>query len=481
MIWAQILWGAILAGLLGWNFRRAWRWEHGAEAEGFWVRKYGRQTYVFVPPTILFWILLLFLGLFMLRLGVWDGLSRFAALTSDVLLLLSAYFLLLLALLPLLRRRISARACAVLWMAPAFLSWQANTLISIQPLPRRTIYIPRPVMPVLIAVWIAGFFAVAGYYLISHLVFRRWVRRHTHAEPDAAVRSLWEAEREALDYRWPVSLLRGPVPAPFSMGKTKRGRCTVLPERDYSPEELSMIFRHELHHLQREDVDTKAFLCLCNALCWFNPLVWIATRKAAEDLERSCDEIVTEQMGEAERRAYAHLLLEAAAPGRGCTTCLSAAAGTLRYRLKNVMEQRRRALGTLLLMAALFGCVLCFGLVSVSDARGSFTELVLRDTQIESVIDDRDRSAVIHDWDDAALRDILRGVELEHLGGLRSSTATEYGGITFILPGLRFAHLTERKLTVFDSQKLLPNNTADCYLVRGAVDFDAIRAALGAG
>ncbi len=242
-----------------------------------------------------------------------------------------------------------------------------------------------------------------------------------------------------------------------------------------------MIFRHELHHLQREDVDTKAFLCLCNALCWFNPLVWIATRKAAEDLERSCDEIVTEQMGEAERRAYAHLLLEAAAPGRGCTTCLSAAAGTLRYRLKNVMEQRRRALGTLLLMAALFGCVLCFGLVSVSDARGSFTELVLRDTQIESVIDDRDRSAVIHDWDDAALREILRGVELEHLGGLRSSTATEYGGITFILPGLRFAHLTERKLTVFDSQKLLPNNAADCYLVRGAVDFDAIRAALGAG
>ena len=291
--------------------------------------------------------------------------------------------------------------------------------------------------------------------------------------------ALFEAEKAALDYRRPVALLRGPVAAPFSMGRTKRSRCTVLPERDYSPEELSMIFRHELHHLQREDVDTKVFLCLCNALGWFNPLVWIATRKAAEDLERSCDEIVTEQMSETERRAYARLLLDAAAPGRGCTTCLSAAAGTLRYRLKSVMEQRRRALGTLLVMAALFGCVLCFGLVSVSDARGSFPELLLRHTQIESVIDDRDRYTVIHEWDDAALRKALDAVELEHLGGLRH-TGTERGGVTFITPDRKYIHLTQRQLIVFDYRKLLPNMTADCYLVRSAVDFDAIRAALHA-
>ena len=59
---------------------------------------------------------------------------------------------------------------------------------------------------------------------------------------------------ERLEYKRPVLLLRGEVNAPFSMGQTKRSRCTVLPNRDYTEEELSMIFSHELHHLQRCDV-----------------------------------------------------------------------------------------------------------------------------------------------------------------------------------------------------------------------------------
>ena len=477
MIWAQILWGLFLAGLLGFSFHRAWRWEHGAEGDVLFAEKYGKQTYVFVPPTILFWILLVFLGMFVLRFGAREGLVRFAALTADVLLILCVYYVLLLILLPLLRRWFSARACAVLWLVPAFLSWQANVLLSTLPLPRWTIYIPRRVMSVLIAVWIAGSFTVAEYYLISHLVFRKWVRNHTYVVLDAAVCSLWDRERESLDYRWPVALLRGPVDAPFSMGSTKRSRCTVLPERDYAPEELSMIFRHELHHLQRGDVDTKAFLCLCNALCWFNPLVWIATRKAAEDLERSCDEIVTEDMEETERKAYAHLLLEAAAPGRGCTTCLSAAVGTLRYRLKGVMDRRRRLLGTLLLMAALFGCVMCFGVFSLCDARGSVSELLLSDgTEITYVSNHSHPFGM--EWDDAAMRAAIGGIELEHIAGLRNPVL-DGKRITFLLSGGRIATLTERIFIVNGFNHDM--NTADCYLVKSAVDFDAIRAALEAG
>ena len=30
----------------------------------------------------------------------------------------------------------------------------------------------------------------------------------------------------------------------------------------------------------------------CTALCWFNPFLWIAMRKSAEDLELSCDELI---------------------------------------------------------------------------------------------------------------------------------------------------------------------------------------------
>ena len=476
MIWAQLIWGLVLAWTLGFCFHRAWKWEHGAKAELPFNGKYGKETHVFVLPTILFWILLAFLVWYVLLLGAREGLLRFGALTADVMLLLSVYFVLLLALLPLLRRWFSARACAVLWLVPAFLSWQVGTLIRTLPLPRRTIYVPRGALPVIGAVWLAGFLAVGAYYLISHLVFRARVRETAVPERDPDTLALWDRERDAMEYKRPTRLLCGDVPAPFSMGNTKRGRCTVLPKRGYTPEELTMIFRHELHHLQRCDVDTKVFFCLCNAFCWFNPLVWIATRRAAEDLERSCDEIVTEDMDDAARKAYARLLLDAAGPGRGCTTCLSAAAGTLRYRLKGVMDRRRRLLGTVLLMAALLACVMSFGYVSFSDARGSFTELLLPEgTEIEYVFDPMQPGA--GEWDDTALRKALGGVELEHIAGPRDPFR-EGDNITFRLNDGKgkYVTLTDRVLVINDFPHFM--NTTDCYLVKGPVDWDAIRQTL---
>ncbi len=473
MIWGQAIWGAVVAGLLGFTFRRAWRWEHGGEADVLFAEKNGKETYVLVPPTVLVWILLGFLGIFLWQYGPRDGLVRFAALAADVLLLLCVYYLLLLLLLPLLRGRFSARACAVLWLVPAILSWQINALISTVPLPRMTIYVPRSALPAAGGVWLAGFLGVGGYYLITHFRFSRWVRRHSEPEREEEVLDVWKRLREELEYRRPVRLLRADVPAPFSMGRTKRSRCTVLPRRSYSPEELGMIFRHELHHLQRCDVDTKVFLNQCRALCWFDPLVWIAVRKAAEDLERSCDEIVTEGMDEAGRRTYADLLLDSAAPAQGCTTCLSAAAGTLRYRLKSVMEPRRRPLGTLVLMAALFLCVMCFGLVSFTDMRGSFAPLLLTpDTEIRYISDSLYAGQTIR-WDDDALREALGGIELEHIAGARRPVVRGRF-ITLLLPGARLVTLTDTAVVVTDNRGHI--SSFDCWLIRGGLDWEALRA-----
>ena len=474
MIWAQLIWAAVLAGVLGYTFHRAWRWEHGSDSYQIFGETRGKETFVLVPPTVLFWVLLIPFILFVLFLGLRDGVIRFAALMLDVLLILSVYFVLLLLLLPLFRRWFSARACAVLWLVPAFLSWQGHALISTLPLPRLTVPIPRQTLPVIGVVWLAGFLLVGGYYLVSHLIFCVRVHRQTAPETDTEILALWEREREALDYQRPVRLLRGDVPAPFSMGRTRWSRCTVLPCRAYEPQELSLIFCHELHHLQRCDVDTKVFLCLCNALGWFNPLIWIATRKAAEDLERSCDEIVTEGMEPEARRAYARLLLDAAAPIPGCTTCLSAAAGTLRYRLKGVMEQNRRRLGTLLLMAALFSCVMCFGTVSVTDAQGSFTDLVLGpDTEIRAAYDMQFSPDA--DWDLVSLRRALDGVELEHIAGLRGPFTGDRQ-ITLLLSDGRYASLSDRALVIRELGRA--GGIADCYLVKGGLDWEALHTGL---
>lgn len=469
MIWPKIIWGLVLAALLGINFRRAWKWEHGAEPLAlFGESKNGKETFVFVPPTILFWILLIFFVMYVIAEGPEEGFIMFIALLADMMLIMCVYFALLLVFLPLLRKKISARACAVLWLIPAFLSWQSHVLIRSLPLPKETVYIPRKTLLIIGLIWAAGFIAVGAYYIITNTVFAVRIRKSSKKEQDAVVLAVFKGVQEALDYHHPVKVLRADVKSPFSMGLTRLNRCTVLPDKSYSKEELELIFSHELHHLQRCDVDTKVFLCMCNAFCWFNPLVWIATKKAAEDLELSCDEIVTEGMEESRRRAYSDLILSSAAPSRGCTTCLSSAAGTLRYRLKGIMKQKKRLLGTGLLMTAIFICVMCFGLVSVSDAKGTAADLFLANTAEISHIYDNEYKTV--SWNYEKVRNALEGIKTERLAGLRAPIK-DSDEITIFYSDGSFICIAENVVTVHD---LHNSRKTEYYVVKSGVNLDAL-------
>ena len=80
MIVFQIIWGLILACMLGSSFRRTWNLEHGTpNYSGFTVGKNrGTETVVFFPPTALFWILLIFfiMYLYLVRNAIdWDSLG----------------------------------------------------------------------------------------------------------------------------------------------------------------------------------------------------------------------------------------------------------------------------------------------------------------------------------------------------------------------------------------------------------------------
>ena len=466
----HIFWAVFLAVMLGFSFHQSWKFEHGKKAPG----ERGKETSVWFPPTTMFWILLAFLVLILVFRGIQKGLTFFTALSCEVMVLISIYFILMLIVLPLLRRWFSARACAVLWLVPTFLFWQVHILMKVRPLPRYTLYLPHKLLPIIVIVWLVGFIAVGGYYIVKHIAFSKFVRSNSEEECDKEILAIWNQIKSALDYQRPVKLLRADVSTPFSMGRINRTRSTVLPRRNYTTEELSMIFSHELHHLQRSDVDTKIFLSLCNAFCWFNPLVWLATKKAAEDLERSCDEIVTENMSESERKNYANLLLDSAGPIGGFTTCLSAAAATLRYRLKSVMNQKNRFIGTVLIMVALFTCVMCSGVFSITDSRGSFTSLVMSEDEIIAIYDGKTPIGSKEiEWDDNSLNHVLEGIELERIAGAGSfSYRLEDEYISFILSDNRIANLYNQTVIVNDFE----GGSDDFYIIKGDFDIESLRA-----
>ena len=427
MIVLRIFWALFLAGMVAFTFRRAWNWEHGEPAPERILSDKPRtkETVVWVDPTILP-IMLLTILIILVAMSGRDGVERFLWLSLDVMIIISVYFLLLAFLLPVLRRYFSARACATMWVLPVFMFWQVHVLWDIAPVPAFVIYIPSHVMDVLFLLWGIGFVAVFSGKFLAHFLFR-W-RILSAAEPvkDAQVLELFESERKELEYYRPVRLMVSEkIAVPLSMGTTKRTRVTVLPNRTFTQQELQFIFRHEIHHLQRSDVGNKIFFAFCQAMCWFNPLVWIATRKASDDLELSCDEIVLEGMDEQLRRQYAELLLDTAGKAGGFTTCLSAAAETMRYRLKNVMSVRKRWPGTLLLAVAMFLCVMSYGFIAVSEDRGTVSELITESAAAINVTDvyyqpeGGSRFTEVYDWDREGLFAYLTSLDAEQLGSIK--------------------------------------------------------------
>ena len=486
----RMLWALFLAGFVAYAFRRTWRWEHGTpmpETMFGGDKPRTKETAVWLDPSFLPILLLIILIFFGITDGI-SGVKRFMSLSLDVMIMISIYFLLLIFMLPVFRRYFSARACATMWVLPVFLFWQAHILLQNAPIPAFVIYIPSNILNTLFLIWAIGFVVVFTGKFVLHFIFRHKVMSAATLVSDPKLLELFDKELKNLEYYHPVKLMiSSAVSVPLSMGSRKRTRVTVLPNREFTHQELQFIFRHEIHHLQRGDVNNKVFFAFCQALCWFNPLIWIATRKASDDLELSCDEIVLEEMDEGMRRQYAELLLDSAGHSRGFTTCLSSAAETMRYRLKNVVSVRKRFPGTIMLAIAMFLCVMAYGTIAVSSEKGTVAELIMKNQIDVSSInvyyqpEDNDQFSKVLSKDNEKLFSYLTSLDIEKLSS--ANEIHNVGGQKLSLQidnqGLMQIEIYDRLIEVFrfsnggSTEYFYLRNEPDWDVIKGCLDFDA--------
>lgn len=344
----------------------------------------------------------------------------------EVFLHICLYYLLLMPVLPLLRRHISARACAVLWMLPNYLYLAQRSFEQLTE-PRWVIEAPLILVQILFTVWLIGFVAVLGWKIISHLTFRTGILRDASPIDDSTVLAIWNQEVEAARFRNPkFKLVASPnIQTPLSVGLFQRSIRVVLPEREYTPEELALIFRHELVHIGREDSWNKFFLVFCSAMCWFNPLMWIAIRRSSEDLELSCDETVLLDSDDDVKRKYADLLLRTAGDEQGFTTCLSASANALRYRLKSVVNPKKKPSGALVVGLVFFLLCMSSGYVALACGESTGAEVIYKSQSPEQYTVSSINMGDFVCTDEAALHRYLSGLRMEHILGNYSFTQEE--------------------------------------------------------
>lgn len=398
-----------------------------------------------------------------------------------VFLELGVYYVLLMAVMPWLRRWVSARVCAMLWLLPDWIYVFVGRLDLPTDGKKIVLHAPGTLVYVLLAVWAVGAVGVMVWKIGSHLAFRRRILKNAVPVTDRQTLHVWEIELERAWIRkckWKL-VQSSAVTTPLSIGLSNRATRVVLPMRAYTQEELSLILRHEIIHISRGDPEAKFFLTFCTAMCWFNPLMWAAMRKSADDFELSCDESVLLDEPQPVRRQYAELLLQTAGDERGFTTCLSATAGALRYRLKAVMKPEKKRTGAILIGLTLFVLAMCSGYVALAyDAQPGAAHIFggqdLSTVTVDSVDpwnDPRGSQAVC--LNEEALKAYLASLELElyteEIHAYNEDERTIF--IEFDSPqGYLSAALCDRAVQVTRSQN--GETTGRDYYLKTPLDWD---------
>ena len=90
-----------------------------------------------------------------------------------------------------------------------------------------------------------------------------------------------------------------------------RGQYVIALESGFDAAERRQVLLHELTHLKHGDLGGNQSAALILAICWWNPVIWMAFRRFRRDMEIYCDYDAARLSGD--KKAYAATLVKAAA------------------------------------------------------------------------------------------------------------------------------------------------------------------------
>lgn len=171
--------------------------------------------------------------------------------------------------------------------------------------------------------WLAGIPCFLAYFIFSYV---RMKRRLAECLPGE------EGVRYVDGIRTPMvfGILRPQIYLPVEM----------------NPEFYDCVLQHERMHLRRLDYLWKILAYLISIVHWVNPVVWLAYYLLCCDMEKACDEAVTEQLEPEGRQEYAEALLAMATDTTArrvfaAPVCFDE--GDIKGRIRHVLKCRKTA------------------------------------------------------------------------------------------------------------------------------------------
>jgi HEAT repeat protein/beta-lactamase regulating signal transducer with metallopeptidase domain len=142
------------------------------------------------------------------------------------------------------------------------------------------------------AIWLLGATLILARILVG-LVAVRWLSTRTQEITDAAWLPMAREMARDMGVSARLRFLRsGRASMPVATGIFRPAVIVPTDADTWSESRLRIVLLHELAHVKRRDCLTHMLGQAACAFHWFNPLAWLAVKRARTERERACDDLV---------------------------------------------------------------------------------------------------------------------------------------------------------------------------------------------
>ncbi|MDR2939078.1 MAG: PepSY domain-containing protein [Clostridiales bacterium] len=195
--------------------------------------------------------------------------------------------------------------------------------------------------------WMIGAVSIFVFHIRSYIKFAKVIKRWGVKVGDAQSSSVIYELYEDMGIRnRDIKILSSEfVLSPMLIGFFKP--TIVLPKRQFSPEEIKYIFKHELTHYKRLDLWVNLLVLCASAVHWFNPLVFYMAKAIRADCEASCDSSVVSGWDSNGRKRYGETIISFAGHRNknarlALSTFFYGGVNSMKKRLASIMDANKK-------------------------------------------------------------------------------------------------------------------------------------------
>ncbi len=146
--------------------------------------------------------------------------------------------------------------------------------------------------------------------LLKNIAQHRKVYHFLEALPEERDPLVAEVKREVIDNALAdrVKIVRFPdIETPYCAGIRKR--YIILPQKEYTRQQLHYILMHESTHIKNQDAKIKNLIMVFCMIYWWNPCAYLLKKDFFQSIEIRCDGMVVEGISNQEKGEYLSTIL----------------------------------------------------------------------------------------------------------------------------------------------------------------------------